>query len=174
MRKLIAAINWLSTKINHFVNVVTAALIGLLTVLILSGVFYRYILDNPLPWILPISKILLVWIGLLGISIAFAEAEHVSMKALVYKLPEPFQIFLSVISFGLIFVFLLVVAIKGGFIALASNELIMVSSKIHIPKIWAMMAVPVFALINLLHLLNITEIIKKERAERDRILSMKS
>ena len=174
MRKLVAAINWLSTTVNHFVNVFTAILVGLLTILVLNGVFYRYILDNPLPWILPISKILLIWIGLLGISIAFAEAEHVSMRGLVYKLPESYQILLSVISCGLIFIFLLVVAVKGFSIALTSNELIMISSKIHIPKIWAMMAVPVFAIINLLHLLNITELIKKELAERDRILSMKS
>lgn len=174
MQKVLTSIDWLSSKINHFINVFTAFLIGLLTTIILFGVFYRYVLDSPLPWILPISKILMIWIGLLGISIAFADLEHVSMKGLVYKLSDRLQIVLSAICYAFIIIFLLVILIKGFFIALSSNELIMISAKIHIPKIWAMMAVPVFALINLIHSLNFVELIKKELAERDRILKMKS
>ena len=174
MQKVLTAIDWLSCKINHFVNVFTAFLIGLLTTIILIGVFYRYVLDSPLPWILPVSKILMIWIGLLGISIAFVDLEHVSMKGLVYKLSDRLQIVLSAICHVIIAIFLLVILVKGIFIALSSSELIMISATLHIPKIWAMMAVPVFAFINLIHTLNIAELIKKELIERDRILAMKS
>lgn len=96
------------------------------------------------------------------------------MKGLVYKLPDRLQITMSVICYLIIIIFLLVVLIEGFFIAMSSSELIMISAKIHIPKIWAMMAVPVFALINLIHALNIAELIKKEQAERDRLLEMKA
>lgn len=163
----------LSHHLNAVVRQFTAILIAIQTGMILYGVFFRYILDDPLPWVLPISKMLLIWIGLLGITIGFKDLEHVSMKGLVYKLPEQAQVVCFLITYFLIFVFLAAVVIKGFPIALTARELIMVSAKIHIPRVWTMLAVPVFALINIIHLLNIPQLLLLERAERDRILSMK-
>jgi len=96
------------------------------------------------------------------------------MKGIVYLLPDKVQKFFLIVSYGLIALFLMVVLIKGVPIALNAKELIMISAKINIPKIWAMLAVPVFALVNLIHLLNLPTLIEQEFVERDRILDMKS
>jgi len=162
----------LSSFIQAVTYFVTALLVAGQLAIIIYGVFFRYVLSLPLPWVLPISKILLIWIGLLGIPIAFRDLEHVSVKALVYKLPPKLQTAFYLASYGLVALFLSVVIIKGLPIALAANEIIMVSAKIRIPKIWTMLAVPVAALINLIHLLPLPALLRKEEEERERMLSM--
>lgn len=174
MKRTLKIIKQFSDLVNFLVTNFTAGLILLLTLMILYGVFFRYILNNPLPWILPISKILMIWIGLMGITIAFKNLEHVSMKGLVYMLPDKVQKFFLIVSYGFIALFLMVVLIKGIPIALNANELIMISSEINIPKTWAMLAVPVFAMVNLIHLINLPPLIEQEFVERDRLLDMKS
>ena len=172
MRKFFDWAEKLSLMTQKLVYSITAAMVTVQLFIILYGVFFRYVLDNPLAWILPISKILLIWIGLLGIPIAFRDLEHVSVKALVYRLPPGARNFFYAASYILVAAFLLVVLIKGIPIALSAHELIMISAKIHIPKIWTMMAVPVAAFINLIHILPLPILMEKERAERERMLAL--
>jgi TRAP-type C4-dicarboxylate transport system permease small subunit len=174
MKELLEKADAFSTGLNRWVARFTAVLIIVQFAMVLYGVFFRYVLDNPLPWVLPITKILLIWIGLLGISIAFKSMEHVAVKGLVYVLPENLQKVTFTINYALIIMFLLTLIIKGFPIAFNATELIMVSATIHIPKIWTMMAVPVSAVINLVHLIPIPSLISLELEERDRMLEMKS
>ena len=174
MKKILQFFKKLSDQVNKAVTNGTAGLIVIITLMMLYGVFFRYVLDQPIPWILPISKILLTWIGLLGVTIAFKDLEHVAMKGIVYLLPEKIQVIFFVISYCFIALFLLVVLLQSIPIVLSANELIMISAKIYIQKKWAMLAVPVFAFVNLIHLLGLNSLLKLEIIERDRILAMKS
>jgi len=44
---------------------------GTMTVVVLAGVFFRYVLEAPLPWSEELARYLMVWGASLGASVAF-------------------------------------------------------------------------------------------------------
>ena len=169
MQNLTKRIDYFSTRLNIYIYKITGLLILVQFGIVLYGVFFRYFLNNPLSWVLPISRIILVWTGLLGISIAFKEGEHVALEGFVSNLPVVIQKIILFFNYILIIIYLFVLVWKGFPIALHSTQLIMISEKLQIPLSWSMMAVPVSATINLIHLLPIPLLIKKKLEEKERI-----
>lgn len=167
MQNFMKQIDYFSIQLNTYIYKITGALIFIQFAIVLYGVFFRYFLNNPLSWVLPISRIILVWTGLLGISIAFKEGEHVNMRNLVYRLPEKLQKIIFSIGYVLIIIYLFILVWKGFPIALQSTQLVMISEKIQIPLSISMMAVPVSAAINLIHLLPIPLLVQKDLAEKE-------
>jgi len=169
MQNLMKQIDYFSIQLNAFIYKITGTLIFIQFGIVLYGVFFRYFLNNPLSWVLPISRIILVWTGLLGISIAFKEGEHVSMRNLVYHLPVKLQKIIFFTGYILIIIYLFILIWKGFPIAFYSTQLVMISEKIQIPLSISMMAVPVSALINLIHLLPIPLLVQKDLEEEEKI-----
>lgn len=169
MQNFTERIDYFSTRLNIFVYKITGILILVQFGIVLYGVFFRYFLNNPLSWVLPISRIILVWTGLLGISIAFKEGEHVALKGFVSKLPVVIKKVILVLGYVLIMIYLFILVWKGFPIALQSTQLIMISEKLQISLSWSMMAVPVSAAINLIHLLPIPLLIQSDLKEKERI-----
>ena len=73
----------LSDRVNSVVLRLTGAMVLALFAINIHGVFFRYALNDPLPWPLPISRVLLVWIALLGVSVALKAGEHVAIEGIV-------------------------------------------------------------------------------------------
>jgi TRAP-type C4-dicarboxylate transport system permease small subunit len=63
-----------------------------LTILIGVQVFFRYVLNNPIDWILEISLLLLVWITLVGGPLAYVEDEQIRLTLVQQTLPRPARI----------------------------------------------------------------------------------
>jgi len=169
MQNFIKQIDYFSTRLNVFIYKITGALILVQFGIVVYGVFFRYFLNNPLSWVLPISRIILVWTGLLGISIAFKEGEHVALKGFVSNLPVVIQKIILFFSYILIIIYLSILILKGFPIALDSTQLIMISEKLQIPLSWSMMAIPISAAINLIHLLPIPLLIQRDLKEIERM-----
>lgn len=169
MQNLIKQIDNFSNQLNVFICKITGILILFQLGIVLNGVLFRYFFGNPLSWVLPISRIILVWTGLLGISIAFKEGEHVALEAFVSKLPVVIKKIILGLGYIFIIIYLFILVWKGFPIALHSTQLIMISEKLQISLSWSMMAVPVSAAINLIHLLPIPLLIQKELEEKERI-----
>jgi len=169
MQNLMKQIDHFSIQLNAYICKITGTLIFIQFGIVLYGVFFRYVLNNPLSWVLPISRIILVWTGLLGISIAFKEGEHVSMRNFVYHLPVKLRKVIFFADYILIMTYLFVLIWKGFPIAFHSTQLVMISEKIQIPLSISMMAVPVGALINLIYLLPIPLLVQRELEERKKI-----
>ena len=161
MNKFFNIVEQISNKINSIVCTIVAGLIFLNLGIVLYGIFFRYLFNNPLSWVLPISRIILVWSGLLGISIAFKESEHVALEFIVQNLPENARMAVLYFNYLLISIYLFILAWKGFPIALQANELIMISSKFQLPLKWSLLAVPISALVNLAHILPLPVLIKK-------------
>jgi TRAP-type C4-dicarboxylate transport system permease small subunit len=76
---------WLdrSEAFTRLINRVFAALACLLvmaiTVLIVVAVFYRYVLDNPIAWVLDITTFLLVFVFFLAIAPALESGSHIEV-----------------------------------------------------------------------------------------------
>lgn len=69
------------------------AIISLLgiTVLIPAGVFFRYVLNNPVGWMEPIAAILLVSFTFFSATVTMADNLHVSVNLLVDKFSRKFR-----------------------------------------------------------------------------------
>ena len=169
MQNFIKQIDCFSTQLNVFIYKITGVLILFQFGIVIYGVFFRYVLNTPLSWVLPISRIILVWTGLLGISIAFKEGEHVALKGFVSNLPVVIQKIILFFGYILIIIYLSILILKGFPIALDSTQLIMISEKLQIPVSWSMMAIPVSATINLIHLLPIPLLIQRDLKEIERM-----
>ena len=61
-------------------------IIGAMTLAVLSGVFFRYILRAPLPWSEELARYLMIWGVCCGVPIAFRQGSHIAVTILVDKL----------------------------------------------------------------------------------------
>ncbi|MFP8968425.1 TRAP transporter small permease [Pokkaliibacter sp. CJK22405] len=63
------------------------ALLGLcltlMVALLAAGVFFRYVLNDPLVWSESIAKLLIVWMTFIGTSVCFAENNAIRVDSLV-------------------------------------------------------------------------------------------
>ncbi|MDD3427798.1 MAG: TRAP transporter small permease subunit [Caldisericia bacterium] len=162
MRKIFEILDSFSIRINLLIYRITGSLILINFAIVLYGVFFRYVLNNPLAWVLPISRIILVWTGLLGISIAFKEGEHVGLKFVLFKFPKKIITIILYLDYFLISIYLFILIWKGFPIALQATELIMISSKLQIQLKWSLLAVPISAVINLIHILPLPILVNQE------------
>ena len=167
MQNLVKQVDNFSNRLNEFIYKITGTLVLLLFGLVLYGIFFRYFLGNPLSWVLPISRLILVWIGLLSISIAFKEGQHIALGGFVSMLPMVIKKIILGLGYILILIYLFILVWEGFPIALQSTQLIMISAKFQIPTTWSMMAVPVSALINLIHLLPIPLLIQRNIKDKE-------
>ena len=69
------------------VEYVCAGLLAAMTVVILLGVAFRYVLEAPLPWSEELAKLLLLWIVFLGASAGIQRGEHITIDFLLQRFP---------------------------------------------------------------------------------------
>lgn len=96
----------------------TAVVFALMTIVVLLGVFYRYVIVSPLPWAEDLGRYLMVLMALFGAGAVLHNRAHVAVTALVDRLPERprLMVFLLaralVAAFALVMVYLAVVTLK--------------------------------------------------------------
>lgn len=154
-------LNWVVLRI---LGVLVIALFGIN----LYGVFFRYVLNNPLPWPVPISRILLVWIALVGISVALKEGEHVAIEGAIRALPPRHERLVRLFGCFVIGLWVAVIIWQGWLAAARADQLMMVTSKFQISFKWRLMAVPVSGVIQLIHILAWPSILEKAMEDREK------
>ena len=60
-----------------------------MAVLVLTGVFYRYVLERSLPWYDEFAEFLLVWLTFYGSVLATQRRAHIGFETLIDYLPPP-------------------------------------------------------------------------------------
>ncbi|UCG06230.1 MAG: TRAP transporter small permease [Desulfobacterales bacterium] len=124
-------------------------LVFLMTVEVLTAVFFRYVLNAPIKWGEELARFIMVWAGLLGISIALKDGEHIGLEMLTGKLSgRPLYLVKLIINL-MIFIFLLVLFIWGIEICRQAWDSFMPG--LQISWTWSHLAVPVTAAIQLIH-----------------------
>jgi TRAP-type C4-dicarboxylate transport system permease small subunit len=88
---------------QNLVVVLLAIMVGNVAV----GVFFRYVLNNSLPWTEELARYLMVWFAFIGMAIAFREEEHVNVSFVVNLFPISIRNFIKVVSYLLILFFLI-------------------------------------------------------------------
>ncbi|MHC6226242.1 TRAP transporter large permease [Pseudomonas sp. X10] len=88
----------LNTWTMRVVGVITVVLMVVETLVLLAGVFARYVLHSPLIWSDELASSLFIWLAMFGAVLALDRGEHMRMSALVNKLPAVWRGFSETLS----------------------------------------------------------------------------
>ena len=59
-----------------------------MTVTVLLGVFFRYVVRSPLGWTEELSRYVMIWMALLSVALCIWRHEHVGVTMFVKKIPR--------------------------------------------------------------------------------------
>jgi TRAP-type C4-dicarboxylate transport system permease small subunit len=139
-----------SDKVDQAVRWICICLIIFMTAEVIVSVFFRYALDSPLKWGEELARLTMVWAGLLGISIALKDGEHIGLEMLTRQLVGRLRAWCNLVTYSLVALFLIVLLIWGVKISQAAWGTFLPALQIR--WTWSHLAVPVTAGIQLLHL----------------------
>ncbi len=152
MKVLSRILSLVSDTINKIIEFVVVSLLLILSALMVVAVFYRYVLNNSIYWSGEVSTILLVFISFLGSTVAYKHKAHVKIDIFSKKLSEKNKKILNFIielSFCLFWVLVFLESLK-----LIPNFMFQTTATLEIPYAYFFSAVPISALIWILHTLN--------------------
>lgn len=151
-------------RVGYVIEMSTGSLCVLffagMTFVTLLGVFYRYVLNDPIIWTNESARFLMLWTGFLAINIAMRKSEHIRIDILVNLLPSWMSKLLGYFVDVLIGYFLILLLVKGWL--MASNTM-MTGFTMPVSMFWIYVSVPFGALVTLIQLfLNVTTKILSE------------
>lgn len=129
---------------------VCAVFIGVMTVVVVTGVFCRYLLRYPLGWSEELARYLMIWGALLAVGPAIQSREHVAISFVVERLPISVARLVVIGLKVIILLFLLVLVQRGWLMAVKGTAQLAMS--LGISMLWPLMAVPVSGAIAVIHL----------------------
>ncbi len=103
----------ISRGVDALASAICAVFFGAMTVSVLLGVFFRYVINSPLSWTEEVSRYLMIWGASVGISLGIRADEHVgltivldSIKSRTVRMVFHTVIFLLVLGFlGILFLY---------------------------------------------------------------------
>lgn len=101
-------------KIDKVLGNFLAFLMMVMTVVVLWGVFTRYVMASQASWSEELARFLLIWIGILGAAYAAGQRFHLAIDLLKPKLTEPNQKRLTIFINVIVIAFALTVMVIGG------------------------------------------------------------
>ncbi|MCF7936527.1 MAG: TRAP transporter small permease [Synergistales bacterium] len=116
-----------------------------MTVTVLMGVFFRYVLHSPLGWTEELSRYVMIWMALTSVALCIWRHEHVGVTMLVKRLPLRLGKAVIFVSNGLVLFFLYILT-RYGF-AMAEGGKSQIATGLHTTMYWWLMAVPVSGLL---------------------------
>jgi TRAP-type C4-dicarboxylate transport system permease small subunit len=128
----------ITEKVAAFPCMVT---IGAMTAIVIAGVFFRYVLLQPIGWSEEAARYLMIWAASLAVSLGIMKGEHVGLIFIVETFPPKLKRFVSVFTNLAILLFLWVLTERGYEIAIKGRS--QVSSLLDISMIWSLIAVPI-------------------------------
>jgi len=132
------AVSQFCNRVSRFV-LIAAGII--MSVVVFLQVVFRFFIRIPLPWSEELSRYLMVWVGMLGASLALAEGRHIGVDLLMGRLRGWVRQVLMVAGFLGVIWFLWVVVREGA--ALARQNYSQLSPAMMIPMLLPYAAIPV-------------------------------
>jgi TRAP-type transport system small permease protein len=122
------------------VNWAAVALFSAMVVVTTLGVFFRYVLNNALPWAEEADRYLFIWLSFVGASITMRHKAHIAVDLLVRYVRPNLRGYFALLSQVCVLVFL-------GAVFWASLPVIELTSETRatatdIPMSWVYLAVP--------------------------------
>ena len=118
---LVGRLEGISTLIEKTTMVPCVIFGGAMVAVVMSGVFARYVVRNPMPWTEEVARFLMNWMALLGASIATRYRAHLGLLYFVQKFPMPLQRLSKLLMDLLIMIFLYILTTQGIKMAAAAE-----------------------------------------------------
>lgn len=125
---------------DNFEEIVTSILLVEMVFSVFVGVFWRYVLNNPLIWPEELARIASTWFIFLGGAVCFKRSAHISIDVLVRTVPPPVQRGIKLVANALVMVVLVVVIVEG--FQYTSRSFVLVTTALQIPVGYWNAAVP--------------------------------
>jgi TRAP-type C4-dicarboxylate transport system permease small subunit len=92
------------------------AILAIMTGIVVTSVFFRYVLNDALPWSEEIAKFFMVWLTFLAAPVGLSRGAHVAIEALSARLSGRINQMLQAIIFILIIWLMVVFVDEGSFL----------------------------------------------------------
>ncbi len=139
----------LSRGANRVTEGLMAVLLAALTLLLGAQIAGRFVFGYSLPWSDELARFLLVWISFLGVSAAARRGVHPAIDGAVRALPPAAARLARGAALALSLLFMALVVLYGGELVLRTWR--QRSPSLGLPMSWPYLAVPLSALLVLLH-----------------------
>lgn len=133
-------------SINHYVlkfsTLLSCLTLGVMTVIVLVAVFFRYVLGDSLEWSEELSKFLMIWMTFVAAPLGLSQGRHIGIQFLPNALKGRPRLYHLTLLFGhAIAVILMIIFIKQG-IALAWIARIQKAASMDLSFFWVYLAIP--------------------------------
>lgn len=151
-------------KLSHILDEVTStisgALMSILSLATLGGVFFRYVLGSPLDWIYELTIVSFSWMIFLGMAMAFKNNEHIAIGFVVENLPPRAKYMLKQVIHLIILIFLIIAFYHGLKVTMGTMR--QFYDTIPIPKGIFYLSFPVAAVPSFVHVLAASLTLREE------------
>jgi TRAP-type transport system small permease protein len=97
------------------IEAVAATLMATMCIIVFLGVFFRYVLGDPLTWTEEIARLCLVWITFLGTYLAYRRNLHISIDVVQKRLSRNARRIIHLIVLVLVGMFMTMLMIQGTY-----------------------------------------------------------
>ena len=98
-----------------YLNIVNTIIFIVMVTVVLSQVFFRYVLRVSVPWTEEFARYLLIFITFLGGALAVRDKKHISINVIIDRLPKKIFFYLNKF-FDLAIIIFLFIVVKGSII----------------------------------------------------------
>ncbi|MFH1933057.1 MAG: TRAP transporter small permease [Pseudomonadota bacterium] len=154
MKKLTDIMGLFPTNIAQITKLAVILCCVAITVDIILGVFFRYVLNRSLQWSEEAGVYAMIWMVFLGSALLMRNSEHISITALVRRLPLQVKVGITLFSHVIGTIFLILVAYYG--IKVFNSPVHAFSHSCGFSTKWVKFAIPVGSILMLvesIHLL---------------------
>ncbi len=133
--------------IDKILEITLAALLAIMTLDVLWGVFTRYIVGSQASWSEELARFLLIWIGILGAAYASGKKMHLAIDLYPLSLSPERREKLYLFIYILIIAFVLVAFVIGGSrLVYVTSTLGQTSAALQVPLAFVYSIVPISGL----------------------------
>ncbi|CAD6512869.1 Sialic acid TRAP transporter permease protein SiaT [Paraburkholderia kirstenboschensis] len=155
--KVVRVGSTLETAIKWITEVPAALLLLAEVVLLLTNVFCRYVLQDPLIWGDELASILFIWLSMLGAVVALRRGEHMRLTMFVARMSPQNRAFAETVGNFIVMTFVLLLVRPAT--EWAMNEWIISTPALDLPNAIPAAAIPVAAVLMLV--LAITRLLER-------------
>jgi TRAP-type C4-dicarboxylate transport system permease small subunit len=139
--------------LNRCIECAAALSLAVMTALVIIQVFYRYVLQDPLTVTSEVSVYAMVWVVMLGSTIAVRKRTHIAVSLVVDKLPPALRRGVLSLGYCIILAFWGIMLTQGW--KVADRAMLQISPSSGIPVGWVMLSIPLSALVCILYTLEL-------------------
>jgi len=131
---------WFWRIYEGIVNAAAVTLFSGMVIITALGVFFRYVLNNALPWAEEADRYLFIWLTFVGASITMRYKAHIAVDLLLRYVSPRWRHLLALVAQGCVLVFLAVVFWASGPVIEITSETRATATDI--PISWVYFAAP--------------------------------